>query len=227
MGWDIRQLDLQWPFELLATDFRLVPETVALAVIDMQAATCRIEPESELARKHPQLASYLNDRVEQLVIPNIQRLLEFFRGRGLKVVFVRTGPITSHGDERAMRLRKKGRPKHYRGTPGYEIDERLRPREDEVVVDKLTAGAFTASYLDHALRNMKVNSLVITGTVTDMCVFSTARTAAELGYDSLICEDACAAYSQRSHEQALLMHARRFGRVARTDQVITELSGHI
>ena len=56
-----------------------------------------------------------------------------------------------------------------------------------------------------------------------MWVSGTARVAAELGYNSLICEDGCASYTFRSHEEALLSHARIFGRVAQTDDVLAEL----
>jgi nicotinamidase-related amidase len=73
---------------------------------------------------------------------------------------------------------------------------------------------------------MGVTDLVITGVATDMCVFGTARVAAELGYNSLICEDACATYTARAHEEALLMHARVFGKVASTEDVLAELDGH-
>lgn len=223
MGWDIRELDPEWPFDVVGTDFRLKAKTTALLVIDIQTARSRIAPESPLARRYPELVRYFNKRLEEMVIPNTQRLLEYFRGAGMKVIFVRNGPITSSGEERTERLRKNGASADYRGTSGYEIDPRLGPRADEVVVDKLTAGGFTASYLDHALRNMKIKSLVLSGTVTDMCVFSTARTGAELGYETLICEDACAAYTERAHKEALLMHARKFGRVGRTGDVIAEL----
>ena len=224
MSWDIRELDREWPFDLVGTDFKLYSKTTALLVIDIQAGLCKVDAEGELARRYPKLVDYYNKRVEEVVIPNTQRLVERFRRGGSKVVFVRNGPITSVGQERTERLGKKGPPVCYRGTSGYEIDSRLAPREDEVVVDKLTAGAFTASYLDHALRNMKIRSLVLAGVVTDMCVFSTARTGAELGYDVVICEDGCAAYSERAHTEALLMHARKFGRVARTDDLIAELN---
>ena len=78
--------------------------------------------------------------------------------------------------------------------------------------------------LDHALRNMHISAVVITGVLTDMCVFGTARVAAELGYDTLICDDACATLTERAHNEALLMHTRRFGRVETTDDVIEELA---
>ena len=71
---------------------------------------------------------------------------------------------------------------------------------------------------------MGIGDVVIVGIATDMCVFGTARVAAELGYYSLLCEDACATYTARAQEDAMLMHARVFGRVATTDDVIAELN---
>ena len=70
---------------------------------------------------------------------------------------------------------------------------------------------------------MGIKYLVLTGVVSDMCVMGTARTAAELGYYTLICEDACAAYTQRIHTESMLMHARKFGRVAQCQDIIAEL----
>ena len=95
------------------------------------------------------------------------------------------------------------------------------------MVDKLTSGGFTGSFLDHALRNMGIRSVVITGILTDACVFGTARAAAELGYGSLVCEDACATFTQRAHDDALLMHARIFGRVDTTEEVLSELAAKV
>ena len=69
-----------------------------------------------------------------------------------------------------------------------------------------------------------MRDVVIVGISTDMCGrHGTARVAAELGYHSLICEDACATYTARAHRDALLMHARVFGRVATTDDVLAEI----
>ena len=78
--------------------------------------------------------------------------------------------------------------------------------------------------LDHALRNMGVEDLVMTGILTDMCVLGTARVASEIGYNSMICEDACATLTQRAHVDALRVHARCFGRVETADDIIIELS---
>ena len=231
--WNAAEHDPEWPFELLATQFELAWPSVALLVIDMHAKDLVMGADSEVASSKPEIAEYWNTRVSELVMPNLCRLIGCFRGQGAAVVYTRNGNVTSTGREMTRRLRVKDAAdgerapkqfKHPSQTPGHEIDSRIAPREEDLVVDKLTSGAFTASILDHALRNMGVKGLVITGILTDMCVLGTARAAAELGYDSLICEDACATLTARAHNEALLMHARVFGRVAATEDVIAELA---
>lgn len=226
MKWDPRKLDSEWPFDVLSTDFVLNAESTALIVVDMQLDQMTIEPDSPLASSYPQIVSYWNRRVDEAVVPNIRRLVELYRDRNLKIVYTRNGNMTVAGQEMTERLKARfpaGAPRSHRGSPGYQIDERLFPREVDLVVDKLTSGAFTGSFLDHALRNMGIRSVVITGILTDACVLGTARAAAELGYNSILCEDACATFTQRAHDEALLMHARMFGRVERTAAVMSEL----
>jgi nicotinamidase-related amidase len=231
MVWKREEHDPEWPFDLFATDFTLDPQSTALLVIDLQSGDLRQETMSELAKKYPTVAQYWQDRIENYVIPNTERLIKYFRKQQMKVVYTRNGSMTSSCAELSERLRQKAwalypEAKRHRGTPGYEIHQRLSPQCDELVVDKLTSGAFTGTCLDHALRNMGITCVVIVGIVTDMCVFGTARTASELGYKTLICEDACAAYTARSHLDALLMHARVFGRVATTTELMRELDGN-
>ena len=229
MSWIANEHDSEWPFELLATDFQLSGNATALLIIDMQGSCLTISPESELGAKYPKIARYWNDRIEHVLLPNIGRLLDSFRRAGRRVVYTRNGPLTPHASEETVRLRRrikaKGGARRYPGSVGFDVMEAIGPQEGELVVDKLTSGGFNCSILDHALRNMGVRDVVIAGIATDMCVFGTARVAAELGYNALICEDACATYTAAAQEAALLMHARVFGRVASTDDVLVELGG--
>ena len=57
-----------------------------------------------------------------------------------------------------------------------------------------------------------------------MCVLGTARGAAELGYNTLVVDDATATLTQRAHDEGLLVFARTFGRVAFADDVWEELT---
>ena len=226
MSWNARQHDPEWPFDSFATDFALEPGATALLVIDIQAGSIVKDPDSELGRTHPEIVDYWNRRMQDQVLFNTRRLIESFRRRGLRVVYTRNGAMTPSGDEMTPRLRSRdgGRPdRQYRGGPAYEVASEVSPSEHELVVDKPISSAFTASPMDHALRNMGITDLVIAGILTDMCVLGTARVAAELGYNALICEDACATLTQRAHDEALLMHARVFGRVSDTEGVLAEL----
>ena len=180
--------------------------------------------QSEYGIKYPHIVEYWNTRISDFVIPNTSKLISFFRELGLPVIYTRNGAITPNGKEMAKRLRKFTKDTPFRGKDSYEIADQIRPVENELVIDKLTSGAFNFSILDHALRNMKVEDIVIAGILTDMCVLGTARVASELGYNSVISEDACATLTQRAHVEALLMHARVFGRVETSDDIIAELN---
>ena len=196
-------------------------------MIDIQKGDLVKDPTSEYGIKYPYIVEYWNKRIADFVLPNTSKLISFFRELGLPVIYTRNGAITQSGKEMAERLRIKTKLKkasRYRGIDAYEIAEEIRPVEDELVIDKLTSGAFNFSILDHALRNMGVEDVVMTGILTDMCVLGTARVASEIGYNSMICEDACATLTQRAHVDALMVHARCFGRVETADDIIIELS---
>jgi biuret amidohydrolase len=102
---------------------------------------------------------------------------------------------------------------------------RLEPRPGELVVNKTTYGPFNSTGLDHALRSMNVASLVGGGVVTNVCVETTARDAADRGYEVVLVDDGCAAFSPEIHEATLLSFQGPFGRVRTTDEVLALLRG--
>ena len=224
MSWKAEDFDSEWSYDELATKFELRKDKAALLVIDIQKGDLVRDSQSEYGIKYPHIVEYWNTRISDFVIPNTSKLISFFRELGLPVIYTRNGAMTPNGKEMAKRLRKFTKDTPFRGKDSYEIADQIRPVENELVIDKLTSGAFNFSILDHALRNMKVEDIVIAGILTDMCVLGTARVASELGYNSVISEDACATLTQRAHVEALLMHARVFGRVETSDDIIAELN---
>ena len=100
-----------------------------------------------------------------------------------------------------------------------------------VVVDPAEIGfatpVCTASYstmLDQTLRNMGVESLIVSGVTTDVCVETTARDAADRGFQVIIVEDACTAFSEDLHRAALQAFSLAFGRVRKTQEVVRLLA---
>ena len=78
------------------------------------------------------------------------------------------------------------------GTPGFEINDAVRPAEGETVIQKANPNSFLDTPLEKHLRNQGVDSLVICGMMTSMCVDATVRAAVDLGYEVSVAHDACA-----------------------------------
>jgi len=109
------------------------------------------------------------------------------------------------------------------GAPEHEILDELRPLPHELVINKTTAGAFNSTGIDRILRTLEVEQLVITGVSTNSCVETTARDAADRGYECVLVDDACGAARVELHDATLVSFRRLFGRVIPADEVISEL----
>jgi nicotinamidase-related amidase len=165
-------------------EVRVDPAKTALIVVDMQNDFVKeggalVVPDAEAT------------------IPEIQNLLSLARESGMKVVYSQD----THGE---------GDPEweiwgeHVReGTWGWEIVDELKPREDEVIVRKVRYDAFYGTHLDHFLRLWDVDTLIICGTVANICVHYTAASAALRWYDVIIPKDATSALDPFDLESSL------------------------
>ena len=206
----------------------------ALVVVDMQNYGCN--PEAGLgpmiSERYPEIARYYLARVTQTAVPNALRLLEGFRTAGRRVVFTRHGPLLADGSDMIERRRRRdveavastGTPAlWHRGTFEHEVIAALAPAAGELVIDKNTSSAFNSTGLEWLLRNMDVDTLVLAGMATDMCVETTARDAADRGFNVIVVEDATATFFEHHHRAALSGFARVFGQVWDTARVLDAL----
>jgi nicotinamidase-related amidase len=218
-----------WEFghELKAT-FRLEPARTALVIVDMQYAS---------AWRTTGVGQYLADRgkgdlfdwrftrIEQVVLPNLIRLLGFFREHGLRVIHLTIGSELADFSDMPEALRPFARAADNRvGAPNQQILPDLAPQGDELVVLKKTQSAFMSSGFDNALRAIGIRDLCFGGVSTNACVDGTARDASDRSYRSVMIEDACSATREDHHRAALSSFASQAGRVLTTDEVIAELS---
>ena len=112
-------------------------------------------------------------------------------------------------------------PEHARkGGWGWQIVDELSPRDSEVVIEKVRYDAFYGTHLDHFLRLWGVDTLLICGTVANICVHYTAASAALRWYGVVIPRDATSALDLFDLEASLRQTAFLFaGRITDTSSV--------
>ena len=92
-----------------------------------------------------------------------------------------------------------------RGEPGHDIVAALAPAPGEPVIDKPGKGAFYQTDLDLMLRNRGVETLLVAGVTTEVCVHTTVREANDRGYRCVVLADCCASYFPEFHAAGLAM----------------------
>jgi nicotinamidase-related amidase len=109
-----------------------------------------------------------------------RQVLDAFRAAGDPVVHVRH----VWDDEEATFMRPE--------TEGVEIHSEVAPAKGELVITKEFPNSFRETALEEELRVRDVDSLVVCGMMTSMCVDATVRAAVDLGFDTTVVHDACA-----------------------------------
>jgi biuret amidohydrolase len=202
----------------------LSPDHTALVLVDLQLAS---------ASRHHGLGAILHvsaqgdtatwrfDRIDQLVVPNVTKLLAAVRARQGVVAHVALGSRREDLSDIPPYLRPLVRATDNRvGAPNHAFIPQVEPERDEPVVVKSTADAFLGTDLDAQLRSLGIETVALAGVSTNSCVESTARHAADLGYGVALVEDACAAADRSLHDAAVKNLRRLFVDVVTTAQVV-------
>jgi nicotinamidase-related amidase len=213
-----------------AAPIELDPARTALIVVDMQRYFTQPSfPFTDLFEKlSPGVCEGYLSRVRNRVIPNIRRLLDQFRSNGSVIAFTAVGTNRKDGSDLACWARALDETgMNLLGTrvhppvddPSWQIDPALELQAGEIVVNKMGAGTFASTNLAEQLRGRNIDRVVVTGVVTDVCVSTTAREAADRDFKTVVVSDACTTFSETLH-QANLETLHVFGWVRETDEVI-------
>lgn len=216
---------------LAPVEFSLKAEATALVIVDMQNMGLKAEYGlgKDLKENYPNVWKYFSDRVERLVLPNTKVLLDAFRSHEMRVIHLTIGPELRDGSDLLPLRRPKTAPGlsslvHHKGSVEHEIVAELRPLENEVVINKTSRGAFNSTAIERVLLNLGIDSLIVAGVSTSACVETTARDAADRGYQVVVVEDATAEFDRASHEATLFQFVMRWGRVWTTDETLAVLA---
>jgi ureidoacrylate peracid hydrolase len=199
----------------------LVGPSTALLVVDLQ--NCFMLPpyptEVPLARE---------------IVPNVNRLAEATRAAGGAVVWIQM--THTEDDKKTWSVfydhvsnalnRSEGLKRLGRGTHGQALYDTLDVRPQDLKVEKSRFSAFIqgSSDLDKLLKARGIDTVIVTGTVTNTCCESTARDAMMLNYKTVMVSDANAAATDEEHNATLANILRIFGDVMSTEEVVARLA---
>jgi len=191
-------------------------ERTALTVIDMQ---------NDFVRE----GAILEVPGIRCQIPKIKRLIELCGELGVPVIYTR----------QAYRADLRVRPLIFdvfpllaeqglrEGTEGAEICGELEPKRGDIVIRKMGFSAFYNTELESVLRNIggrrNVDTLIICGTITNICCESTARDAFERDYKVVFGSDITSTWTDEFQILALRIVEYAFGRVMTCDEIMNAL----
>jgi nicotinamidase-related amidase len=114
-----------------------------------------------------------------------------------------------------------------RGEPGQDIVPELYPVAGEPVIDKPGKGAFHATDLHMLLLNRSIDTLIVCGVTTEVCVHTSVREANDRGFRCIVPGDCCGSYFPEFHDTALRMIKAQggiFGWVSTSNNILAALA---
>ena len=208
------------------------PKKTALLLVDLQnefvlrdfGEALQFKAAGEWERWIP-----FHDRLDDIVIPNNKKLLDFFRANNMVITYGRIACLRDDGEDRSPVQKSEGWNNMLMPVDSYSaqmVDE-LTPRKNEIIVNKTTDSVCNGTNYLTLLRFMGIDTVVVTGIVTDQCVACTVRDLADAGLKVICVEDACAAGSPELHEAELKIMNVIYCNVLSTDETIGIISKNL
>lgn len=204
-------------------DIILEPAVTALLVIDLQVCYLPETPSDDLSewnRWKP-----FRDRLENVVLPNTQKLLGRFRAMERDVIFARIACLTSDGRDRSLSQARPGFNNLLLplNSADSQILPQVAPLAEEIVVVKTTDSALTGTNLRLLLTNLGIRNVIVCGIFTDQCVASTVRSLADESFNVIVVDDACAAATDELHRAELTIINNIYCQVLTTEETLSAL----
>jgi len=146
-------------------------------------------------------------------VPTIRKLLDLARDTGMRVVFVQD--THNEGDPEWEIWGEHCR----EGSWGWQVVDGLAPNEDEVTIRKPRYDAFYGTDLEHLLRLWNVDTVIICGTVANICVHYTASSAAMRWFNVVVPRDCISSFNDFDMEASLSQTATLLGEVADSENI--------
>lgn len=194
----------------------LPTEATVLLVMDFQNDI--VHAEGKIGR-----GGAAREVAEHRVLEHVARLIRSARAAGVPVTYVRVAFRPDYADllsgsPRFQQIRTIGALQE--GSWGAEIHETVAPAPGDLVVTKHCVNPFYGTALGPLLLRRGARCLVLSGVATNFVVESTARYAADAGYQVVVVREGCASFSAELHRFSLEQVLPAFGTVAGIDEVV-------
>jgi nicotinamidase-related amidase len=203
-------------------DVDLAPERTAFVIVDVQYLDAHLDygmgAEAKKQGTAQQYAYYFS-RIEDVVLPNIQKLQQVCRQHGIEVIFLRIASLVKDCRD-VSPIHKRLKLFAPAGSREAEILDEIKPMDNEIVITKGCSGVFNGTNFDQILANIGIRNLIFAGVVTNYCVETSVRDAGDRGYNVILLDDGCAALSPDQHRLALEVLDDCYCKVMTTDNVI-------
>lgn len=189
----------------------------ALIIIDVQNEFCH--PDGALGQKGLDLSAV------DKAVPNIQAIIDAAHRSNRPVIFI-VNTEDEATDSEAWNMRPDGDENSpnvgvtRRGTWGAQL-YLLKPEAGDYVVEKHRFSAFHNTKLNELLHSLGVETVVITGFATNVCVMTTATHAVINDYHVVLAEDACGAWFEKAHKMAVNNVRLFVGKVRSSAEIIS------
>jgi ureidoacrylate peracid hydrolase len=205
-------------------------DRTALIVVDMQNAFARKGGMLDL------VARFDEEKANRTIAAD-KKVLDAFRRKGMKVVFLRMtykedlsdagGPDSPHYYKQSGRIAMRENPDVkflIEGTWDWDIIDELKPQPGETIVNKPRYSGFVKTDLDDILKAADIKYLVFIGIATNVCVESTLRDAFFRDYFPILVGDGCANVGPDFIQEATVFNvSTMFGWVTSTDELVKSL----
>ena len=151
--------------------------------------------------------------------------LDYFRENDMEVTYGRIACLKENGRDRSRVQSTYGWNNIYLPINSREAEmvDELAPLPDEIVVNKTTDSVSLGTNYTQLLHNMGIDTVVVTGIVTDQCVASSVRVLADQGFQIICVEDCCAAPDMELHDMELKIMNILYCNVLSTDETLEVL----
>ena len=187
--------------------------STALLLIDVQNYVVN----DRVAAEHPEFCR----RTREVVLPNLGRLIAAMREQEAEVIYTVMENLTRDGRDRSLDYKLSG---FFiaKGSWEAQVLDPVMPGADDILLPKTSSGVFNSTNIDYLLRNLGIETLILTGFLTDQCIDHTVRDAADRGYYPICVTDACATHTLQRHENALAAF-KGYCRQLTTDRLLGEM----